>query len=216
MTRPESSPMPSGKGKRARHAGVVTTGVLGVAGLVSCLTGSCSENGDQIEPSPSPPGITTPGESTNPFVSPPPSLSPVSVSLCNTQRGTQEGQLPGGTPLLSATTLRPSVFVVSPDRSSQQAFRVKSEEAIQSEWYTITHTPSVGIVGLATADVVFDSTKGRTVWARTCEPTPAAGRDEVESRVRDLCKRRELGITEVVVYQVGRDGKPKLAKTQKC
>lgn len=140
----------------------------------------------------------------------------VPASLCDTQSGTQEGQLEGGTPLLSATTLRPSVFVVSPDRSGQQSFRVKAQSNHQSEWYTITHAPSVGIVGLATADTIFDTTQGRSVWAKTCEPTSQIAVEEADSRAKDLCERPDMRITEVVVYHVGADGKPVEMNRRDC
>lgn len=202
--------------------GFASTALLGTVGFVAC-TGP--DNGNGGPPTHTAPSISAPGESTNPFMTPSPSLSPSPstsqepvgsqfISVCDTQLGTQEGQLPGGVQTLSATSTRPSVFVVSPDRSTQQSFRVRSEN--DQQWNTITHNRSVGIVGLATADTVFDSTQGRSVWAKTCEASAAAGRDEVASRVRDLCRRPELRLTEVVVYQLGENGRPALQGTARC
>ncbi len=221
-------PKVTNRGLKNRRNMAIATSILGVVGIAACF-GSNSGNGGQVDASPShtTPGITTPGESKSPVTSPSPSVSPepsststkpgqpLALSLCNSQFGTQEGQLPSGTPTLPATVLRPSIFVVSPDRSGRQAFTVRAADS-QGAWNSVAESPSVGIVGIATADTVFDTTGGQAVWGKTCEPTPAAGIDEVDSRANDLCKRKDLGITKVVVYQIGSDGKPKGKTTRPC
>lgn len=144
-----------------------------------------------------------------------PEPSPVQIptpvyiaSVCETQEGTREGQLSSGEPILPATVDRPSIFVVSPDRSTEQSFSVRPAHDTTTDWYTISEGEDVGIIGILTSDTQFQTSDKRAVWGRSCEQTTAAAVEEVSSRVDDLCRRDELELRAVVVYHVGPDGKP--------
>lgn len=128
-------------------------------------------------------------------------------SVCETQEGIEEGQLPTGVPVLPGTMDRPSIFVVSPDRSSEQSFSVRSAGESDADWQTVSEAKDVGIIGILTSDIQFQTTDGRAVWRRSCEPSSLDAVEEVVRRTEDLCKR-EFGFNAVVVYHIGSDGKP--------
>lgn len=164
---------------------------------------------------------TTPSSPSKNPVEQPQAKAPVLIaptpigapSLCETQDGTVEGQLSFGEPVLSATSARPSIFVVSPDRSAQQSFTVRPAEIFAVGWQTVSEGKNVGIIGVATSDIQLRTTDESVIWAKSCEPTPADATAEVESRTQDLCNK---GLKAVVVYSVGADGKPVEMNSTDC
>lgn len=223
---PQQSP-PVPPVRRARMAPIITRTALATVGFGMCIGFPMLHPSRYIDTFVAPPATTSPYgipssppvviapsdvpipiNTPQPEAVPPRMPSPVPiVSICETQAGTREGQLPGGTAVLPATMNRPSIFVVSPDRSATQSFSVRPANDSSADWSTIFEADNVGIVGITTADLEFD-TGERAVWAKSCEPTSLAAVEEVRSRTDDLCRRREFGFTEVVVYHVGTDGKP--------